>query len=435
VAGLTGFYQRTWEQNRDAIEQHLFTDMLTGLPNRRRMLNDLATVSDPVLYLINPDYFNQINDVFGARVGDRVLVELARTLEELIPSDAHSLYKLHADEFALVLVQNQRGLSDDDITTVAERLSRGLGEHSFLGSEYMLRVGVSIGIANTRVVGREKLLPRADIALKTAKAQHKPWMLFKEAAAVETRFRENITRLAALTTAIQEKRIAAYYQPIFESSSGALHKYECLARMVQQDGSVVGPGHFLDLSKKARLYQHITGAVLEAAFDTFRDVSREFSINLSVLDILNRDTNALIKETIAREPEVAARLVIELLESEQIEELAEVRDFASEMRKSGVRIAIDDFGSGYSNFAYTASLKLDYLKIDGSLIRNVCTSQEAVDIVGTIVEFARKLGSRTIAEFVSDGPTFDRVKELGVDYCQGFFLGKPVERVERDAPS
>ena len=426
VTGLTAFYQLAWERSRDAIQRHLFFDTLTGLANRRQLLDDLGTADAPVLFLINADYFNEINDAFGPRIGDRVLNELAQRLGELVPSDRRSLYKLHADEFALVIAQRGPRMSDAEMTSVAERISQGVAAHSFLGEEHALRVSVTIGIANARVVGRDKLLPRADIALKTAKAQRKPWLLFKQATQVETQFRRNVEQLAVITNAIQHGRIVAHYQPIFDSSSRRLYKYECLARMIGEDGSVLGPGEFLDLAKKARLYPHITRSVFDRAFDLFRDRETQFTINLSVLDILSPETTAYIRERLIAEPDTASRLVIELLESEQIETLTEVGDFVSSSRELGVRFAIDDFGSGYSNFAYIASLQFDFLKIDGSLVRNINSSQQAVDIVTTIVDFSRKLGIRTVAEFVSDERIYDRVCQLGVDFCQGYYLGKPV---------
>jgi diguanylate cyclase (GGDEF)-like protein len=426
VTGLTAFYQTAWERSQDAVQRHLFSDMLTDLPNRRQLLDDLGTTVAPVVFLINADYFNEINDAFGPRIGDQVLVELAKRMGELVPADSFRLYKLHADEFALVVEQRGPRMSDGEMTSAAERISRGIAAHSFLGAEYALRVSVTIGIANAIVVGREKVLPRADIALKTAKAQHKPWMLFKHATQVETQFRRNVEQLAVLTNAIQQGRIVAHYQPIFDPSSRRLEKYECLARLIGEDGSVHGPGEFLDLAKKARLYEHITRSVFDCAFDTFRNREAQFTINLSVLDILSPDTRAYIRERLIAEPDTASRLVLELLESEQIETFGEVRDFVSSTRELGVRFAIDDFGSGYSNFAYIASLQFDFLKIDGSLVRNICSSEQAVDIVTTIVDFSKKLGIRTIAEFVSDEQTYERVRQLGVDFCQGYYLGRPI---------
>ncbi|NBF39369.1 MAG: EAL domain-containing protein, partial [Spirochaetes bacterium] len=163
-----------------------------------------------------------------------------------------------------------------------ERISRGVAARSFLGAEYALRVSVTIGIANAIVVGREKVLPRADIALKTAKAQHKPWMLFKHASQVETQFRRNVEQLAVLTNAIQQGRIVAHYQPIFDSGSRQLYKYECLARMIGEDGTVHGPGDFLDLAKKARLYDDTSPARFSIGPSTLFGAARRSSPSISV---------------------------------------------------------------------------------------------------------------------------------------------------------
>ncbi|NBF40730.1 MAG: diguanylate cyclase, partial [Spirochaetes bacterium] len=139
VTGLTAIYQTAWERSQDAVQKHLFVDVLTDLPNRRQLLDDLGTTVEPVIFLINADYFNEINDAFGPRIGDRVLGELAQCLGELVPPESYRLYKLHADEFALVIEQRGARMSDAEMTSAAERISRGVAARSFLGAEYALR--------------------------------------------------------------------------------------------------------------------------------------------------------------------------------------------------------------------------------------------------------------------------------------------------------
>ncbi len=221
-----------------------------------------------------------------------------------------------------------------------------------------------------------------------------------------------------------DERIICYYQPIYDFTTKSVQKYEALVRMIDEQGDLILPGDFLFIAKKTKLYQQITKEVVKHACATFRHQEHSFSINLSATDLLDPITvQEIIKNIVITG--TASRVIFEILESEGIENYAEVALFIAQVKSLGAKIAIDDFGTGYSNFENILKLNVDFIKIDGSLIKNITTNPKHAIIVETIVEFAKKIGAKTIAEFVADGATFDEVARIGIDYAQGYFIGKP----------
>jgi EAL domain-containing protein (putative c-di-GMP-specific phosphodiesterase class I) len=198
--------------------------------------------------------------------------------------------------------------------------------------------------------------------------------------------------------------------------------------MEDEDGNIILPFFFLDVAKKTKKYFDITKIVIAQSFEMFKDKDVEFSVNLSIMDILEpRIFNYILM--MLKKYDIGSKVVFEIVESEYIENFQTVINFIDEVKKYGCKIAIDDFGTGYSNFAYLIKLKADYLKIDGSLIKNINTDQNSYLVVLTIVEFAKKLGMQTIAEFVENEHIFKIVKELGIDYSQGYHFSPPQKKL------
>ncbi|MBC8238636.1 MAG: EAL domain-containing protein, partial [Helicobacteraceae bacterium] len=164
-------------------------------------------------------------------------------------------------------------------------------------------------------------------------------------------------------------------------------------------------------------------------FSTFENNNLEFSINLSIEDIMSSEMYNFIIQKL-KDSDASNRVTFELLESEAIQDFKKVERFISEAKRHGAQIAIDDFGSGYSNFSYLTKMNADYIKIDGSLIKDIDVDKTSYIVVETIVEFAKKLGIKTIAEYVHSSIVMDKVKELGIDYSQGFYIDKPSINIE-----
>ncbi|MDD2357544.1 MAG: EAL domain-containing protein [Thiovulaceae bacterium] len=227
-----------------------------------------------------------------------------------------------------------------------------------------------------------------------------------------------------LKNAIKNDRIIPYFQPIFNNISNKVVSVECLVRLIDDDNNIISPYQFLTIAKKSKLYKNITKIMIQKSCQYFEHIECDFSVNLSVDDIMDVEIINYLKENIEKY-DVSKKIVFEILETEGIENYQEVLSFIREMKSIGCRIAIDDFGSGYSNFEYLLQLNIDYIKIDGSLIKNIDRDKNAQIIVETIVDFAKKLKVQTVAEFVHNEAVYLKVKELGVDRTQGYYFAEP----------
>jgi EAL domain-containing protein (putative c-di-GMP-specific phosphodiesterase class I) len=312
----------------------------------------------------------------------------------------------------------------DEFSGYIEKLIEKMDLQTLNYDENDITVSFTAGIA----LGKTSLLSKADMALKEAKRSKKSFVVYEESLKVMEIYSHNLTWSKKLRSAIKEDRIISYFQPIVDNQTLEIKKYECLARMIDGVGNSISPQYFLDISKKNRLYPKITKKILDMAFEMFADKRCEFSINLCVEDMLDHATRSYIYSKLEDYVD-RAKVSFEIVESERIEDYAAVKDFIAIVKKLGGKIAIDDFGSGYSNFEHILRLNVDYIKIDASMIKNIDNDKNSEIIVDTIVGFAKKLGIKTIAEYVHSEGVFNKVRELGVDMSQGFYFSAPVKEI------
>ncbi|MDA3909494.1 MAG: EAL domain-containing protein, partial [Sulfurimonas sp.] len=406
----------------DSIEHQFYYDILTGLQNRRRLTELLELRKNSFLMIVNIDSFQEINDLYGDNIGDYLLQEFAKFLKNLVPKDGQ-LYRLHSDEFAYLC---QKGMDLKDFITFASLVSEKISQESFsLNSKGEVSLSATIGMS----YGTSMLLVNADTALVVAKKNRKNYLLYDESMAMAKEYEKNFAWAKRLKKAIDEDKIVPLFQPIVDVKTQKIVKYEALMRIVDENGTYIAPIHFLELAKKNKLYHQLTRIMIDKTFEKFKDVSYIVSINISVEDILNREIYNFILEKL-RTSQMSERVVFEIIESDGIENFDEVIEFINEVKKYGARVSIDDFGTGYSNFEYLMKLKVDYIKIDGSMIKNIDTNKDSQLITQTIVEFAKKMNIQTVAEFVYSKNIFDKVVELDVDFAQGYYFGEPSETIE-----
>ena len=413
------------QNNEQQLVHQLLTDTLTGQPNRVQLQRDVLARPESALFLINIDSFQEYNDAYGTEVGDQILVALGRSLVDLLPDERVSLYKLAADEFAVLFRQWQV----EEVKEFGELIYQHVTRQVFRIREIDLRISVTLGCAVPGETEAEDLLAAADIALKVAKQRRLPILYSWDVVHVRAQYEENIRWAKFVKEAIEEDRVVPFFQPIINNRTAAVEKYECLVRIMDEQGKVVTPYYFLNIAKQARLYPQLTRIVVEKSFAAFRDTDYEFSINLSVEDILDPETEAFLVGRLT-DSALARRLTFEIVESEGIEKCTEMTAFIQRVKGLGCKIAVDDFGTGYSNFEYILELDVDYLKIDGSMIKNILTDKNSQAITATIVTFAGKVGLQTVAEFVHCQEVYELVKRLGVDYSQGYYLGEPKPSLE-----
>lgn len=392
------------------------TDKLTGLHNRLKLIEDLKNKKNVKLILINIDSFKEINNVYGYEIGDKVLKTLAERLKSFVSNHNLWVYKLSGDEFAILV---DRHFPQNAFKMFINGLIYYVESNPIKINDYLIKIDITLGIADGTEENLKNLLEKADMALKYAKQQKKHYMFYRKDLDIQKKYQENRYWLNVLKNAIKQDNLIAYYQGIFNNKTNKIEKYESLIRL-KLENKIISPFFFLEVAKKSKLYPEITKKIFSEAVEYAKD--HEISINLSVMDILNEHTVSYILNTLKNNN---LKITFEILESEGIENYAEVCQFIKNVKEYGCKIAIDDFGSGYSNFAHILNLDVDYLKIDASLIKNLDTNKNSQIVVETIVGFAKKLGIKTVAEFVHSKEVFDKVVEMGIDYSQGYYISEP----------
>jgi len=410
--------QKVFNTMLDSIEFQFYNDHLTKLQNRRKLIEYLDKKQHFILMILNIDKFQEINDLYGHEKGDMILQQLAHYIESKIEKDT-ILFKLNGDEFGLLFKQNY---DLEYFTTYTALLLENISQKKFNIDHSISDVFINctIGIAH----GDHSLLTNADIALKSAKKRKTNFLIYDPSMQIEHEYEQNMKWTKKIKDAIAMDRITPLFQPIVDCKTEQIVKYEALMRMIDENGKYIAPSFFLELAKKNKLYSTLTKIIINKTFDTFEKLDYMVSINISVEDILNPEIITLIKERLSQST-IGEKIVFEIIESEGIENFPHVVKFIDEVKKYGCKISIDDFGTGYSNFEYLMKLKVNYIKIDASMIKDIDINNDSKIITETIVDFAQKLNIKTIAEFVYSKSVFEEVQEIGVDYAQGYYFGKP----------
>jgi diguanylate cyclase (GGDEF)-like protein len=405
---------------RQELRKHTYIDANTGLPNRLQLLKDKQKI-DPMqvatLILINIDSFQNTNNFYGHTFGDGFLKVIGQWLGANLPPVEASLYKFEADIYAIFI---KGAFSDYNLKKYLKKLSLKVTKDRIICEEVEVDTTLSIGAVQANI----NLLKRASIACKEAKKKRIPYFIYEESSHKEAEYLHNMQMNHILKEALAKDYIIPFFQPILNLQTHAIEKYETLMRIQKEDGDYYLPHEFLEISKHSKIYSKLSMSLIQKAFETFQISSNSFSINLSYLDMTNIVTTTFILEKL-EEFNVGPWVIFEILESEGIENYDAILGFIEKVKAFGAKIAIDDFGSGYSNFERIGELRVDFIKIDGSLIKNIDKNDEMKIIAKTIVTFAKELGIKTIAEYVHSAEILECVQEIGIDYAQGFYIGKP----------
>lgn len=417
------------EKTNEELHHSNIYDKLTGLKKEDGLFNDLNKETDEntILCIINLSYFREINSLFGYQVGDELLKAFAERLKE----NNYTSYRLHGDGFAIVHYDEADSLEIDVFINYIFNL---ICDEVFIINENRIYLTINVGVATSNrnnAISKKQLFENAYFALKYAKEKKIQYALYNENLISNAENLYSYYWKEKIILAIQNKNIIAFYQPIINNVTLYPEKYEMLIRLKDSDNKYISPYKFMLSSRKYGLYNHLTKIMIMAAFNKIIETESEVSINISISDICNISTTKLLINKLKDFPrDKTNKIVFEILESEGIENYNEIKEFISTVKAYGCKIAIDDFGSGYSNLNHIINLEVDYIKIDASIIKNIDKDENSVHIVKLLVEFSRNLGIKTIAEFVSSKEIFDKVKELGVDYSQGYYFSEPQKEIE-----
>ncbi len=412
------------EDRVQEIEYHYLHDSLTDLKNREALARDLQTNSFGGLFVVDIDEFHNYNDLYGMPVGNQILKKTADFLRDFAKERSYEVYRIYGDHF--VLRQTSSYVSYPKLETDIELLFQKIEAFTIAIDiiEDEVELDITVGIS----LERDKALKKAEMALLYAKKHKMPYIAYSRLIDSSEESQELLVWRNEIKKALQSDNIIPLFQPIV-NRNGEVMKYESLMRLRRVSNGIeelISPFYFLDIAFKSKQYDKLTLAMIDKSFKVIYENDYDISINLSFEDIINKKIVAVLKEKIETH-KIGSKVIFEIVESSNIEDFTLVKEFIVEFRKLGVRFAIDDFGSGYSNFSHIFELAPDFLKIDGSLIKNIDKEQKSYLLVRAIVKLARHLHIETIAEFVSKKEIYDICYKLGVNYFQGYYFSPPIK--------
>lgn len=405
-----------------AVKKTAFIDKLTNVYNRNYLqkYEDFINLNDFILATLDIDYFKKVNDTYGHDVGDKILKQVANTLLLTIRNKDDIIIRYGGEEF-LILIKTQRD-GHLNALNVIERIFRNIQDHPFaISNNESINITVSIGVNLVPHKSRtfSEAFKLADIALYNAKNKGRNTIeLYDENENIHNTF----LSLNEIKEAIEEHRILCYYQKIVDTQTQELSYYEALLRIIDKNGTIITPDKILPTIKGTFILRNITKEVLGICYEQLiKNPLMSINVNLNPHDIIDETILTLLKNY-ASEPTIAPRLGLEIVESEDIAHRDDAKNNLLELKSLGYKIFIDDFGSGYSNFIYLTEIKTDYIKIDGTIIQKILEDKISFLLVKNIVTFAKEAHIKVVAEYVSNEQIYDKIKSLGIEYCQGVFF-------------
>ena len=414
---LNYYLEKKIDEKTNELAKSYYHDPNTGISNinciRKHIANnDIDKIA--ILYMPNTiDYQN----LYGYNLmvkANKLFGDYAKSFFSVINGN---IYQGNLYSFAIGCNSN---IPIDKFIDLLYEFKEDLKTHAFYANDYPIYFNTIIAVAH----GSDNIFENAYTSINVAISHGKELIYYNYESDLVDSHKYNLEIVSQLHDAIENDRIVPYFQPIYDNALGKVTKYEALVRIINDKGEILSPTSFLDVSKRSGLYHEITKKMIQKTFKKFENTNYEFSINIALTDILNEDIKQFIFNEL-KNSSVSKNVIFEVVESEGIENFDEVIEFISQVKKLGGKIAIDDFGSGYSNLVYLAKLKSDYIKLDGSIVKQALDDIACETIIKAILNFAKVTQQKVVAEFVSNEELYKKMKELGVDYSQGYYIGTP----------
>ena len=400
------------------------------MQDHRKIISEHNGVA--IVSLLDIVAFDDINIFYGYEAGIRIVDVMQglihNTLKDMeangvfskhgVDVFSYEIYHVYADKLCLFI---KNDFNHRLLDFIIKHLSTKISNHKFtISDENHIHLNVTFGA--TKADGSMSLI-YAEKALQEAKKSHNSY-IFHDSTSMNTN--EHIVHKVyeTLIDNIKEEKVTPHFQGIFDVDNDTVpYKFESLMRLMDSEGRVLSPAVFMEKSKEYRLYTQLMTQMIDKVFHVLENHDVAMTLNLSYVDINNPELcDTLIRKV--KKMQGGSRLTVEIVESEQIEDLEMINEFIFSLKKLGVRIAIDDFGSGFSNFDNIVKLDVDYVKLDGSLVSKIHDEKYRI-ILENMVKICRDLGIKTIAEYISDESILTLAKSIGVDYLQGHHLHKP----------
>jgi len=419
--------RRARDQQLLKLSRH---DPLTGELNRTHLIAALAEAieetarlrTSSAFMLIGIDHLSRVNDAFGFDVADAVIAEVAKRVRARLRG-GDVLGRFSGNKFGLIL----KNCTVDDTNIAAERFLAGIRDDVVPTKSGPVSVTASIGAVGVPRHARnaDEAINRAQETLDSAKRRRAgSFSLWRPNVERDAQRRVNIRVTDEIVTALNDRRIVAAFEPVVEARSRQPAFYECLVRMEQGDGQVLLAPDIVPVAERLGLIRLVDHRVLELVVaELIASPGVQLSLNISPETTMDPDWSASIESVMRSHPGVAERLIVEITETVAIQDIDDVRGFVTRLKNFGSRIAIDDFGAGYTSFRNLRKLGVDIVKIDGAFVQNIARSADDRAFVQTLIDLARRLGIKTVAEWVQDEESAVMLREWGCDYIQGRLIG------------
>ncbi|WP_297453086.1 bifunctional diguanylate cyclase/phosphodiesterase, partial [Persephonella sp.] len=399
------------------LKEKIYVDTLTGVHNRSYLenLQNSLNLNDYVILLLDVDYFKNVNDTYGHQVGDEILKNVARILKENLRGGDY-IVRYGGEEFLILLKKSSDDTEGKWAVHVAEKLLQKIRSHKYRDINITASIGVNLETDESRDLN--DAIKKADIALYKAKNSGRDRVEIYSSKDDK----ESIT-LAELKEIIENKKIECWYQPIINIRTIKPLYFEALARIYHK-GKYLPPPKFVDLIKGTFMYSKFTKAIIEYNLQTLKKYPQLIiSINMSPSDFINETTVDLL---LSADKDVISRLKLEVLETEEIHNYESLKKNLNKLIEAGYQIVLDDFGAGYVDFYYITDIDAKYLKLDGSIIRQLPDSEKYYKLTKHLVSFCKDMEKIPIAEFVENEEILNALFELGIDYGQGYYFSRPL---------
>lgn len=406
-------------QRREALQiahHKTYYNQITNLANSLSLEKKLInTNEDTALLLLKIDSFNKLSQYYGRKKTNTFLQTCAKKISYRFNHKA--IFHIEKDTFALLLEDNLKE------KTFIENFLLKLNEEELYCPKLDLHLTITAGLSYEK----SDKIGSAKIALAHATSNKLLYSTYTKNNNFSLEINNEMFWSKALRNVIKNKLVIPVYQPIINNKTLEVDKYEVLMRVEYED-ILYTPFHFLEISKKLKLYKYLTTILIEKVFNYFKNKDIKFSINLSTEDLMDDKIKNLLL-TKVQNFHKSSNITIEIVESESINNFDEVNRFISLLKLYDCKISIDDFGSGYSNFEYILKLDADFIKIDGSLIKDIVLNENNETIVKTIASFTKEKNIPLIAEYVSSKEIYEKINSLNIEYSQGFYFGEPKKEI------
>ncbi|MBC8241585.1 MAG: GGDEF and EAL domain-containing protein [Alphaproteobacteria bacterium] len=431
-----------WKKHENDLERLAYFDALTGHLNRASLQEALDEVltgchetnKSAAYLLVNIDRLGMLNDAYGFDIADAVITDIGKRIEDYAGFE-DIIGRAGGNQFGLVLTDT----TDTDLRKIAEQILSSSRQHEVETDAGPLAVTLSLGgvLLPKDAVNSREAMGRSEEALSKAKQQGRDrFALFRNSTNRDIARRKSLATGDAVMRAMKDGRLTFAVQPIVDGVTGETHLYECLLRMLNENGDLVPAGLFIPVVEKLGLIRRLDKYTLELALNEMEEVKHvNLAVNISGMTATDPSTLDHLLSLVHMHSSVADRLIFEITETVAMMDFEETARFANKLRDLGCRIALDDFGAGYTSYRHLKSLAVDIVKIDGQFVKDLHENKENQLFVQTLLDLAEGFGAEVVGECVETEDEAQALRDRGVKYLQGYHFGAPTLERPWDAPA